>query len=75
MAIKIGEMLLKAHLINWSGDLHGARLHTTFVRRLRDELRFDSVEAQKEQLAQDVKLAGALLAGRSADLGRHPGAP
>ena len=57
------ERILEAHLIGWSGDLYGARVLTTFVQRLRDELRFDSVEALTEQIAQDVKVAGAVLAG------------
>ena len=57
------KRILEAHLINWSGDLYGSRVHTTFVRRLRDELRFDSVEALKKQIALDVKLASAVLEG------------
>jgi riboflavin kinase/FMN adenylyltransferase len=45
--------LLEAHLLDWSGDLYGETACVRFVERLRDELKFDSVDALLEQMARD----------------------
>ena len=59
--------LLEAHLLDVddpSGlDLYGEPARVRFVRRLRDELRFDSVEALVEQMGRDCDQARAVLAG------------
>jgi riboflavin kinase/FMN adenylyltransferase len=45
---------LEAFLLDFSGDLVGEPLAIEFWERLRDEVRFDSVEALSEQIAADV---------------------
>ncbi|HEX4822520.1 MAG TPA: bifunctional riboflavin kinase/FAD synthetase [Acidimicrobiales bacterium] len=45
--------LLEAHLLDWDGDLYGETARVRFVERLRDELKFDSVDALLEQIARD----------------------
>jgi riboflavin kinase / FMN adenylyltransferase len=55
--------LLEAHLIDFDGDLYGQPARVQFVERLRDELKFDSVEALVEQMARDVDRSRALLTG------------
>jgi riboflavin kinase/FMN adenylyltransferase len=52
---------LEAHLFGHSGDLYGARVTVEFVRRLRDVVRFDSVDALKAQMARDQEAALAAL--------------
>ncbi|MCG5053225.1 MAG: bifunctional riboflavin kinase/FAD synthetase [Myxococcales bacterium] len=52
-----GALSIEAHLIDYSGDLYGKRLRLSFVARLRDELRFDNVEALVRQIAADVTQA------------------
>jgi riboflavin kinase/FMN adenylyltransferase len=42
-------------------DLYGHRLLVSFIERLRNEQRFDSVEALKAQLQQDKAAAEAAL--------------
>ncbi|MBI1899796.1 MAG: bifunctional riboflavin kinase/FAD synthetase [Planctomycetia bacterium] len=51
-----GESALKveAHLVGFSGQLHGQPLELDFLKRLREVRTFPSVEALKEQLARDV---------------------
>ena len=45
--------LLEAHLLDWDGDLYGEAAKVRFVERLRDEQKFDSVEALLEQMRRD----------------------
>jgi riboflavin kinase / FMN adenylyltransferase len=46
--------LLEAHLLDFEGDLYGEQAKVRFVARLRDEVRFDSVDALLRQMALDV---------------------
>jgi riboflavin kinase/FMN adenylyltransferase len=46
--------LIEAFLIDWSGDLYGQKLRVEFLRRLRGERRFESVDALVEQMGRDV---------------------
>jgi len=55
-------VLVEAHLIDWEGDLYGTELRLEFVRRLRGERAFRSVDALAEQMRRDVEEARALLA-------------
>ncbi len=52
--------LIEAHLIDFDGDLYGTVLELAFLKRLRGEKRFDSVEALVEQMGDDVVRARAL---------------
>jgi riboflavin kinase/FMN adenylyltransferase len=54
--------LLEAHLIDFDGDLYGQPARVQFVERLRDELKFESVDALVEQMGRDVDQARAILA-------------
>lgn len=54
--------LVEVHLLDLSMDLYGVRLETVFVEWLRDEERFDSVQALIQQMAADVQLARQRLA-------------
>jgi riboflavin kinase/FMN adenylyltransferase len=55
-------LLVEAYLLEFAGDLYGRELRLDFLRRLRGEHRFDSVEALIEQMAHDVEET-ARLAG------------
>ena len=56
-----GESLLEAYLLDFEGDLYGEQARVEFVSHLRDELRFDSVDALVEQMRADVADARAAL--------------
>ena len=47
-------VLIEAFLIDFEGDLYGRELRLAFLKRLRGEKRFDSVEALVEQMDADV---------------------
>jgi riboflavin kinase/FMN adenylyltransferase len=53
--------LLEAYLLGFDGDLYGELAKVRFVARLRDEQRFDSVEALVNQMQADVAAARAVL--------------
>jgi riboflavin kinase/FMN adenylyltransferase len=55
------EEVLEVHLINERLDLRGRELGVHFVARLRDEQRFDGVEALVAQIQRDIKAANSLL--------------
>ena len=46
---------LEVHIPGFSGSLYGERLAVRFLKRLRDEKKFDSVESLKRQIADDIK--------------------
>lgn len=54
--------LLEAHLFDFAGDLYGCEIEVEFVARLRDELKFDGVDAMVEQMHRDAAEARAALA-------------
>jgi riboflavin kinase/FMN adenylyltransferase len=54
--------LIEAYLIDWSGDLYGATIRVEFLRRLRGERRFESVDALVAQMGADVDEARAIVA-------------
>ena len=52
---------LEVHLFDFDADLYGATLEVAFVARLRDERRFESVEALTAQITQDALAARRIL--------------
>lgn len=54
--------LLEAHVFDFAGDLYGRELEVEFVARLRDELRFDDMDAMVAQMHRDAAAARARLA-------------
>lgn len=55
------ERLLEAHLFDFDGDLYGRRIEVEFVAKLRDELRFDDLDALTVQMHRDATQARAML--------------
>jgi riboflavin kinase/FMN adenylyltransferase len=56
-----GAVLVEAYLLGFDGDLYGARLAIDLVARLRDELRFDDVDALIGQMRGDEAEARDIL--------------
>ena len=52
---------IETFLLDFSGDLYGKPMRLAFVGRLRDELKFDSLEDLTRQMGQDAEQAGRLL--------------
>jgi riboflavin kinase/FMN adenylyltransferase len=48
------DLQVEAHLLDFEGDLQGQELEITFVKKLRDEQKFPSLAALRDQIAKDV---------------------
>lgn len=53
---------LEVHILDFAPQrLYEKRIHVSFIARLRDEQRFDSVDALKLQIARDIEAARSVL--------------
>jgi riboflavin kinase/FMN adenylyltransferase len=59
--VEAGGLVLEVHVLDWDGDLYGKRVRTTFVQRLRDELKFESVDDLIAQIQLDIDMARRIL--------------
>lgn len=55
---------VEAHLFDLSSDLYGSDLRLHLVARLREERRFDGIDALKAQIARDCEAARGALSDR-----------
>jgi riboflavin kinase/FMN adenylyltransferase len=55
------EPLLEVHVFDFSGDLYGRAIEVEFVAKLRDEVKFDSLDALVAQMQIDGASARNLL--------------
>jgi riboflavin kinase/FMN adenylyltransferase len=55
------EMLLEVHVFDFAGDLYGREIEVEFVAKLRDEFKFDSLDALIVQMKIDAAQARELL--------------
>lgn len=56
---------LEVHLFDFDRSLYGAHLRVNFLHKLRDEQKFDSLEALTAQISRDAEAAKAYLADHS----------
>jgi riboflavin kinase/FMN adenylyltransferase len=56
------EATMETHVLRFDGDLYGRTVRLAFVQRLRDERRFDDVDALREQIEADRRRAERLFA-------------
>lgn len=52
---------IETHVLKYDGQLYGKRVHLGFVQRLRDERRFDDVDALRAQIEADCRRAERLF--------------
>ncbi len=51
------DLVAEAHILDFSGDLYGVEIDLTFEGRLREEERFESSDALRDQIARDIEQA------------------
>ena len=50
----ISKLHLEVHVLNFCKDLYGQHVHITFLKKIRDEVKFESIKALKEQIKKDI---------------------
>jgi len=53
----IPKLMLEVHVFDFNGDLYGKHVHVEFFHKVRDEMKFESLDALKAQIGQDVVVA------------------
>lgn len=53
---------VEVHLLDFQRDIYDQDIRVNFIRRIRDEIRFESLEALSDQIRQDVQTARQILA-------------
>jgi riboflavin kinase/FMN adenylyltransferase len=56
-----GELRLEVHLLGLDHEIYGEELEVTFVRKIRNERKFDGLPALQAQIAEDVAAAKGLF--------------
>ncbi len=51
------KAILEAHILNFSEDVYGKVLQVIFCKKLRDEMKFDSLDALKTAIQNDIETA------------------
>lgn len=52
-----GTRSVEVHLVGYRGDLYDQEMEVSFLGRLRDEVRFESLDALKQQIRADIHQA------------------
>ena len=56
------KALLEVFLFDFNQDIYGRHIQVSFLKKLRDEEKFESLEALKDQIQDDVEQAQAYFA-------------
>jgi len=56
-----GTIVVEVNVLNFDGDLYGRELEVHFLKRLRDEIKFNSAEELVRQIDQDKEISLKLL--------------
>jgi riboflavin kinase / FMN adenylyltransferase len=61
------DMLLEVHVFDFAGDLYGREIEVEFIAKLRDEVKFESLDALTAQMKVDVAQARDVLSKVNCD--------
>lgn len=48
---------VEVHILDFNESIYGEKIRVNFVRRLRDEMRFEGIEALRQQIETDIEAA------------------
>jgi len=57
----VKEKTVETHIIDFNQDIYGKKIEVFFLKKLRDEKKFESVELLKEQISKDMNSARKYL--------------
>ena len=52
-----GKPTLEVHLFDFNGDIYGKHVRVKFMHKIRDEMKFDSLDTLKYWIAKDAEMA------------------
>jgi len=52
---------IEVHILDFNHDIYNTRIRVNMVKRLRDEIKFDSIEQLSEQIKKDIETAKEIL--------------
>lgn len=58
--METAHVTVEAFLLDFAGDIYGRRIRVDFLHKIRDERRFDDIEALVAQMRRDIAAAGKL---------------
>lgn len=56
------QFTVEVHILDYSQDLYGQEIRVNFIQRIRDEIKFSSIDELARQITQDVASARDILA-------------
>lgn len=57
----VKQKTVETHIIDFNMDIYGKKIEVFFLKKIRDERKFDSVESLKQQIAKDMQTAKEYL--------------
>ena len=61
------DIVIEVHVFNFDRDIYGKKIRVIFVKRLRDELKFENLASLAQQMENDADDTKSALADRSLD--------
>jgi riboflavin kinase/FMN adenylyltransferase len=55
------QFTVEVHILDFKNMIYGQRIRVNFIKRIRDEMKFPSLAALREQIAEDAQTARQLL--------------
>jgi len=53
----VSKLILEVNVLDFNADLYGKHVHVEFLHKIRDEAKFDGLDALKVQIAKDIVAA------------------
>ena len=53
--------VLETHIFDFEKDIYGRRITVQFIEKIRDEVKFDSIDLLKSQIKKDIEEAKKIL--------------
>ena len=53
--------VLEVHLFNFNKNIYSQRLQVRFIKKIRDEKKFDNLDMLKSQIQEDISIAKNIL--------------
>ena len=53
----VPKLLLEVHVLDFNADLYDKHVHVEFLHKIRDEMKFESLDALKTQIVADIFVA------------------